>query len=767
MKKYILLIILSVILGALPLFIQYGDYLMCTDFARQEIPFIMETKRMLLSGTPWWSWNTYYGDNFLGSYGFYTLTSPFVWLLCLLPYEWIVKSIFIVLVLKYICAFLTSRLFLRKMDVSNESACVGGLLYAFSSYVISNSFYYHFFEPLIVFPLLLVAAERYLRRERYGCTALLAASFLTAFINYYFAVGSFVAAAMYVFCRMLFTEMRREWRRVPLALLLVGMGIAMDAFVLLPTAMQLSGGPRSSGHLMSGLDYTWWPFFVERLRVLFMPQVLEQPTSLFRMTGFHSTSVCLPLLGMFAVALYCWKHKRNWLTALTVLSLLAFLTPGNTVLSGFTNPDYTRWAYALCLFLALVSCKWLDEQSKSFGYRHVVGYALAILFVFCFALYIGRKDVSGEPATELEGESRALLLLAYSVLAVVNVIALCVYCKWRKGKVLAACVVVCAISQMCLFHLIRSDVYFAETNDIQKQGILKVYVKNNCVPRSVEAMHYRTVFSNRFPNACMMTNRPDVQTFHSVQNNEVRRLMIVADTLTCIFNQASPTINRRSFYALMSVKDVIAYDDPQAPFKKDDLNLTQKERGDGYTIYNNEDYLPMGFTYDSYIEEAIIDTLNARKPKPDVPLQMLANLAVPKEEEAFFAKHLRHGTLVAMDTLVSKSHEGVLDSLVRERRKCVASSFDGTTTGFTSTITLPKEDVVFYSVPADKGFTAYVDGRETAIHPCNLGLCAVLVSKGTHTVEFRFLPRGLKAGASVSLAMLILALGLLLWEYKH
>ena len=187
------------------------------DFFRQEVPFIMETKKMFSSGIPFWSWNTYFGDNFLASYGFYTLTSPFVWFNCLFPYKWILHSLFLTLILKYICTFLAARMYLSKMEVSDSNANIGGLLYTFSSYAISNSFYYHFFEPMIVFPILLVAIEKYLREENYSKTTLVLVSFLTVFINYYFAICSYVAAAMYVFCRVFFNKNYRILlKRVPI-----------------------------------------------------------------------------------------------------------------------------------------------------------------------------------------------------------------------------------------------------------------------------------------------------------------------------------------------------------------------------------------------------------------------------------------------------------------------------------------------------------------------------------------------------------------------
>lgn len=94
MKRTLLLIAVIVIVGALPVFWQYGTFMICTDYMRQQIPFIMETKRMLESGTPFWSWNTYVGDNFWAGYAFYSLTSPFVWLVALLPYRCIVHGLF-------------------------------------------------------------------------------------------------------------------------------------------------------------------------------------------------------------------------------------------------------------------------------------------------------------------------------------------------------------------------------------------------------------------------------------------------------------------------------------------------------------------------------------------------------------------------------------------------------------------------------------------------------------------------------------------------
>ena len=256
MKKHILLLTITVIVGAVPLFWLYGDYIFVSDFAGQQIPFIMETKRMLSSGTPFWSWNTYLGNNFIGSFSFYTLTSPFVWINCLFPNEWIVKSLFLTLILKYICAFLASYVYFRKMQIGKETSCIGGLLYALSSYTITNLYYYHFFEPLIVFPLLLWSIERYLKNDRYSSSTLALLSFLTAFINFYFSICSFIAAAIYTMFRLFSKDTSITFKRATWGVLLVLLGILLDGPILFPSLIKVMGSSRTD-NLSFGESYSW------------------------------------------------------------------------------------------------------------------------------------------------------------------------------------------------------------------------------------------------------------------------------------------------------------------------------------------------------------------------------------------------------------------------------------------------------------------------------------------------------------------------------
>ena len=99
----------------LPVLIQSGwNLYMVGDYMTQQIPFIKESRRMFLSGTPFWSCNTFLGANYLGSYSFYVYGSPFFWPLVILPERFLGTGLAAMIVLKHGVAAWTAFLFLKK-----------------------------------------------------------------------------------------------------------------------------------------------------------------------------------------------------------------------------------------------------------------------------------------------------------------------------------------------------------------------------------------------------------------------------------------------------------------------------------------------------------------------------------------------------------------------------------------------------------------------------------------------------------------------------
>ena len=79
-----------------------------------------------------------------------------------------------------------------------------------------------------------------------------------------------------------------------------------------------------------------------------------------------------------------------------------------------------------------------------------------------------------------------------------------------------------------------------------------------------------------------------------------------------------------------------------------------------------------------------------------------------------------------------------------------ASVFQMNNSGFHAEITLGKENLVFFSVPYDDGFTAYVNGQETEIVEVDEGLMAVLCPAGASSIDFVYQAAGLSASRVVT-----------------
>ena len=154
----------------LPFVIMDGGYMIYIgDYNCQQIPFYIEANESIRNGQLMWNNNTDLGANFIGSYAFYLIGSPFFWLTLLLPMNWVAGSIPFLIVLKTAVAATTAYGFLKRFLKSRNNAFIGALLYAFSGFCFYNIFFNHFHDIIAFFPLLLIGLEKLLGENKKGC----------------------------------------------------------------------------------------------------------------------------------------------------------------------------------------------------------------------------------------------------------------------------------------------------------------------------------------------------------------------------------------------------------------------------------------------------------------------------------------------------------------------------------------------------------------------------------------------------------------------
>ena len=717
---------------------------------------------MLASGMPLWSWNTFIGSDYIGAYSFYTLTSPFVWFACLFPYKYITIGITLALVLKVLCAGWFSYFYFLKMGITKQVSIIGGLLYAFSSYSISNIGYYHFWEPLICFPILLYGIEKFLRREKYGEACLAASVFLVVFVNYYFMPGSLICGLIYTICRVSSKDIKISFSRFAYAIVLVVVGIAASAFILFPTLYSMEGNERIEANSNS-----WLPYYFERIRVLFMPKMQEQENPMLLGTGWNSNAASLSVIGLLLAIIYCIRHN-DWMRWLTIVILIFYISPLNGAFSLFTNSTYTRWAYAFTLFMILPSLKLLDNGEK-IRLRHLIIYmCIAIGFVGIHYLYsnLGHLKTNQWNYQTIDIIDNIII----SAIFIFSLMLLFVFYKKQTPQRLLACLCVFSCFYFPLRTWMVTDSYYQLTLEKGQEtkakiGYIYKYALNNKLAyKEGHAFEYRTDFItqdyNIYQNLALLKNRPSVESYVSSFYHFSRDILSTADTLNTA-GYSHPNNHIDGIDALLSVKEFIEYDDINRNSNPIFPRETIKEKGEGFTIYANPHYIPMGFAYDSYIPSSIIDSIVTSSPQANIPLQLLANLSIEKEDEAEIGKYIQKGGIYQGNNL---------DSIVDARKQISCHKFVGTTKGFTASINNPKDAVVFFSVPHSKGFTAYVDGQPEKIFKTNRGLSSIVVKKGTHQIEFKYLPQGFKTGCVISLIALLCFVTCFyyhLYTYKH
>ena len=176
-----------------PVFLYYGDYNV------QQIPFYEHCVRMVHEGNFGWDWLTDLGSNFIGSYSYYLLGSPFFWLMCLFPASWAPYLMAPIYMLKFATAAVIAYAYLKRFVKNQDYAVIGALLYAFSGFQIYNIFFNQFHEVVAFFPLLLIGIEELVQNNRRGQFALAVA--INCMMNYFMFAGQVAFCIMYFMFR--------------------------------------------------------------------------------------------------------------------------------------------------------------------------------------------------------------------------------------------------------------------------------------------------------------------------------------------------------------------------------------------------------------------------------------------------------------------------------------------------------------------------------------------------------------------------------------
>ncbi len=734
------LIFLPFIIYNRGMFTYYGD------FNVQQIPFYKHSNEFVKAEGLGWDWYTDLGANFLGSYSFYLLGSPFFWLTLIFP-SWVVPYLMApLLMLKFACIAVSGYAYIDRFCKNKQLAIIGALLYAFSGFNIYNIFFNHFHEAVWLFPLLLLSLEEEMQSEKRGLFALMVAA--CSVINYYFFFGQVVFTLIYFFIRILSPDISMTWRRFFKLLVEAVLGLLLSAVMLYPSVLAILGNDRIAERLygyeilLYGREQRYALIFTS----MFLPPDMPARPNLFTDSNskWSSVSAYLPLFSMTGVIAFLKSHKKHWISRILWVSFAMAMIPIlNSLFSALTWNYYARWFYMPLLLMALATVLSLEEYLADGDFsRYKSGFAwLGGVTLFCLAIGIIPKTQDGE-VVWFKVAGYPLVFWIYMAVAVLFFFIAWILIKQifsQKQFFKTACIVlsICIVSyswMMMAWGAANGNGYHL-IHDTLLNG-----AEHFTLEDETQAF-YRTNNDDIVDNAPMFWGMMSVQAFQSVVPGSIQSFYAEIG-----YDRNVASRPEKSYAGLNGLTSVKYYfmDPPADPEEENTppVGFSYYGTENGYEIYQNDYFVPMGFTYEGYVDRYVMDG-TAEKYRDRL---MLHALYLSDEDIEQYGDLLTAYTREDIPNLTSEVY--LADCEKRAANTCDSFVFDSDS--FTATITLEKEDLVFFSVPYEEGWSVKVNGKEREVIRANVGFMAVKADAGENTIAFSYETPGLKAGAAVT-----------------
>ncbi len=687
------------------------------------------------------SWATDLGSGVMNAYSFYLYGSPFFWLSVLLPQSWLPYMMVPLLVLKFGVAGGGAYLYLRRYVKNANYAVLGACLYALSGFAVYNVFFNHFVDVVALFPYLLWALDEAIYEDRHGLFAFWVA--VNLLNNYFFFVGQVLFLCIYFVCKLSARDFRLTWRKFGHLLWESVLGVAMGCLLLFPAVLSLLQNPRTID-LSSGWGFLTYSKVQQYLAILLswiLPPDSPYLTSVWSegVIKWTSMTAYLPLCSLAGAMAYWRSHKADSKKRIVAVCAVCALVPVlNSAFYALNSSYYARWYYMPTLILAAMTVNALEDPDIDLD-APARGIGWIMLATLVFAVVPVRDDTTETWSFGvLKNPGQFFVVLGFGLLGLMLYRVLC--SKWRQDSRFAQRMTAAVLVFACAFTMVHIGIgkfgQWYTDSDLVEQDTNALLLKND-LPEG----DYRIDTYKIHDNIGMWLDKSCLQYFGSTAAPSILSFYPALGVKRDV--RSEPEIANYALRGLLSVEYLITTPEKRESFEDEaDAGWTNLADVDGYALYHNDNYVPMGFTYDYYVTkqtyEASVKTLRSNL--------LMRALVLEDEDVAQYGQYL----IELPDAMLDDLHYDSYTQDCADRRAHSCSVFQMNNAGFHAEITLDKANLVFFSVPYDDGFTAYVNGEKADILQVDEGLMAVLCPAGASSIDFVYQAAGLSASRVVT-----------------
>ena len=737
----------------LPFYILDGGFFhYAGDFNSQQISFYRYMNGFVkgagypdsaFAGAPrnTFSWATDLGSGVMNAYSFYLYGSPFFWLSVLLPQSWLPYMMVPLLVLKFGVAGGGAYLYLRRYVKNANYAVLGACLYALSGFAVYNVFFNHFVDVVALFPYLLWALDEAIYENRHGLFAFWVA--VNLLNNYFFFVGQVIFLCIYFVCKLTAKDFRLTARKFGHLLWESVLGVAMGCLLLFPAVLSLLQNPRTID-LSSGWGFLTYAKVQQYLAILLswiLPPDSPYLTSVWSegVIKWTSMTAYLPLCSLAGAMAYWRSRKADSKKRIVAVCAVCALVPVlNSAFYALNSSYYARWYYMPTLILAAMTVNALEDPDVDLD-APARGIGWIMLATLVFAVVPVQDDTTGTWSFGvLKNPGQFFAVLGFGLLGLALYRYLCGI--WRQDSHFAQRMTAAVLVFACVFTMVHIGIgkfgQWHTDSDLVEQDNNALLLKND-LPEG----DYRIDTYKIHDNIGMWLDKSCLQYFGSTAAPSILSFYPGLGVKRDV--RSEPEITNYALRGLLSVEYLITTPEKRESFEDEaDEGWTYLGDVDGYALYHNDNYVPMGFTYDYYVTEATYQT-SIKTLRSNL---LMRALVLTDEDVAQYGKYL---TELSEDMLNDLHYDSYTQDCA-DRRAHSCSVFQMNNAGFHAEITLDKTNLVFFSVPYDDGFTAYVNGEKTDILRVDEGLMAVLCPAGASSIDFVYQAAGLSASRMVT-----------------
>ncbi|MDR1984786.1 MAG: YfhO family protein [Prevotellaceae bacterium] len=723
-----------------------------------------------LGGIPKWSFYQGMGQNYLG----YLSGDPFDLLLYFANPSNTAYLMGIMEALKMLVAGLFFYLFLRELHLTPYTAIIGAMCYAFCGWIVLGSCWHQYSSDVYQTAFLLLAIEKLLHGKWYYFPFAIALIGITTSFHLFF---SSVITGVYTFIR-LYSQYGLTKKIGTTYGQLIGLGIlgvGISAFISMNKFQLMLDSPRVSGEVSFFSQLMSTPVFqtdgfldnLTKIGRLFSNDMLgtgnffvgaenymEAPT-------FYAGLLSLLLFTQFFPFLS--KRKKWIVTIIFICALLPFIFPWFRYMFWLFSGRYYRYLSFLfgvvLLVFAMLSMHHV-EVTRKINFKILFGAFFGLLILLYFPNIMGVKHPyqANLPLFQSGIQSFCwVFLLFYTLL--ISLFSVKSAVRYVKPV---------------LVGLVFIELAFMANTTINHRDLLsygEVKGKTGFNDYSVDAVQYLQRMDTSFfrvqktygsgPAMHKSLNDPLIQRFYGTasyssfnQRNYVDFLMNVV--LPEDANEYATrwleglTVDR----PLLQIFGNVHYNlsktplPPQALLLNDSINTV----GDVH-IYKHKFTLPFGYTYSHYMPRHAFDSL----PFKDVAL--LKAVIVADTDTAKYAALQPFSTSRLPGNYLLDDLAADTDSLKKEAFHITYFSQNN----IKGDITVRNDKLLFFTIPFDKDWKAFDNGKEIAMEQVNIGFSGVLLAAGDHNIELRFAPALFSLSCIISWGSLLLTAALIGW----